>query len=43
MVGFGGFGLWWKHNDMFGSMTETVGDIYVGRFSCLGLEWWYEG
>jgi hypothetical protein len=29
IVGLGGFGLWWRHNDMIGSMTEVVFDMLV--------------
>jgi hypothetical protein len=29
IVELGGFGLWWRRNDMIGSMTEIVFDILV--------------
>jgi hypothetical protein len=29
IVGLGGFGLWWRHNDMIDSMTEVVSDMLM--------------
>jgi hypothetical protein len=29
IVELGGFGLWWRHNDMIGSMTEVVSDMLM--------------
>jgi hypothetical protein len=29
IVGLGGFGLWWRHNVMIGSMMEVVFDMLV--------------
>jgi hypothetical protein len=29
IVGLGGFGLWWRHNDMIDSMMEVVSDMLM--------------
>jgi hypothetical protein len=30
IVELGGFGLWWRHNDMTGSKTDVVSDMLMG-------------
>jgi hypothetical protein len=30
IVELGGFGLWWRHNDMTGSKMDVVSDMLMG-------------
>jgi hypothetical protein len=38
MMWLDGFGLWWKHSDMIGSVTEVVCDMLVDALVSVGMK-----